>query len=213
MIKRMTIFPRRQDLTRAAFSAHWKGPHRAIALGMPGIDRYNQNHVIETWPVAGKGFDLDGIVELWFADQAAMERALASPAAAELPPDERNFMGAITICRIEEFASPPTGSGKLILVASRDPGADQATFEASVRQWLADGGVPSGHRVVGINRVLATSTRNTLPGAGEPAIIATVHCLDTGTATSSAEALARSPDRPGSLVDASLFLVEEFRVV
>jgi hypothetical protein len=84
--KRITLLERRADLDRAAFSAHWSGPHVPIVLGLPGIARYLQHHVVE-------GADgLDGIVEITF-DLPADAPAHRS---AEQEEDELTFLGGLT---------------------------------------------------------------------------------------------------------------------
>lgn len=103
MLKRMTMLTRRDDLDRAAFSLYWRTRHAEIARAMPGVRRYLQNHVLasrgmpQPCPLA-----CDGIVELWFNDQEAMERAFASEAGQALPGDERNFLSGITILTVVE---------------------------------------------------------------------------------------------------------------
>lgn len=55
----------------------WRTSHAALALKVPGIKRYVQNH----WVVDPTGSErtFDGTVDCWFEDRAAFEAAWASP--------------------------------------------------------------------------------------------------------------------------------------
>ena len=119
MIKRMTLLQRRQAMSMADFDAHWAGPHAEIARGFPRLQRYNQNSVRRR-PDDDR-HDLDGIVELWFADAESMAEALASPAAAKLPADEPNFLSGITILAVRsEVLKPGEGPSKVMVVVDLD---------------------------------------------------------------------------------------------
>ena len=105
MFKLTFCLHRRSDLSREEFQRYWRETHgplvrkHAEALG---ILRYAQTHTgAETLGDAlrasrGAPEPYDGVAELWWADQAAFEKALATPAAqtagAELLEDERRFI-------------------------------------------------------------------------------------------------------------------------
>ncbi|MBL8567616.1 MAG: EthD family reductase [Phreatobacter sp.] len=210
MIKRITIFARRDGLDRRAFSAHWSGPHRAIAAGMPNILGYRQNHALDAWTIAGEGLVIDGMAELWFADDVAMAAALASPAAAALPADELDFMRAITLCRIAEGLRPPAGQCKLILLAGS---GSRGASTAQLADWLG-ACTDLDPRRIGIDRVLATATREALPGAGKPDVIASLLFDDMTDAQDCAARIikaARSASPP--FASASLMLADVLTVV
>lgn len=213
MIKRITIFARRDDLDRHAFSAHWKGPHRAIAAGMPNILGYRQNHGLDAWTIAGDGFAVDGMAELWFADDAAMAAALASPAAVALPADELNFMRAITLCRIAEGARPPVGRARLILIAGSAPRGASGDAAAHLAEWLG-ARTNLDPRRIGIDRVLATATRETLPGAGNPDVVASLAFDEATDARECASRIAEAARvAPSMFTSASLLLADVLTVV
>lgn len=91
MPKRITLLRRRSSLTPEEYSSHWSTVHAEIAKGLPRVERYLQNHV--------DGADgLDGIVELWFADDAAAAAGFGSEVADRLIADEPNFLDALTGC-------------------------------------------------------------------------------------------------------------------
>ena len=105
MIKLTFCLRRLPHLTREAFQAHWIGAHRDIMIRNKqalGYRRYVQCHTIDgdlADAVAGSrgGPDpYDGTAEVWFDDQAALERCLTSEAGRragrELVEDEKRFI-------------------------------------------------------------------------------------------------------------------------
>jgi uncharacterized protein (TIGR02118 family) len=73
----------------------WSTTHGQLALRVPGIRRYVQNH----WVAAPTGCErtYDGTVECWFEDRDAFERAWASAEwKALLEDDVRLFDRSIT---------------------------------------------------------------------------------------------------------------------
>ncbi|MCC5988578.1 MAG: EthD family reductase [Pararhodobacter sp.] len=101
MLKRMTLLHRRDGMSRAAFDSHWRGSHAEIAARLPGVRGYVQNPVQSS--LREDVHALDGIVELWFDDAAAMSAAYASPVADELRADEPAFLSGITILSVDEI--------------------------------------------------------------------------------------------------------------
>src|SRR2546427_12986123 len=90
-------------MTHEQFVRHWLEVHGPLALKVPGIRRYVQTHILEerTRPdIPATDVEIDGIAELWYDDQAAMERANASPEAKALHAD-----GALFIGRIKSFVT------------------------------------------------------------------------------------------------------------
>jgi uncharacterized protein (TIGR02118 family) len=75
----------------AATRRHWREIHGGLSLRVPGLERYVQHHVVG--PMGGEGApDFDGLAELWFASQASLEHAIASPQWAEVTRDGVTFM-------------------------------------------------------------------------------------------------------------------------
>jgi uncharacterized protein (TIGR02118 family) len=72
---------------------------------VPGLRRYVQSHIlgertradIEATPV-----EIDGIAELWFDDQAALETAARTPEMRALHADGALFIGRIKSYIVEE---------------------------------------------------------------------------------------------------------------
>jgi hypothetical protein len=75
MIKAMFLIRFRDDVPWPDVSRHWRTSHAQIALKVPGIQRYIQNHF--TGPVdadlAAGGLGYQGIVECWYDDLKTFE--------------------------------------------------------------------------------------------------------------------------------------------
>jgi uncharacterized protein (TIGR02118 family) len=105
VIKTVGLLTRKSGWTHAQFMKHWVEVHAPLALAVPGLRRYVQNHIkderrradIETTDVA-----VDGIAELWFDDQAALERAAQTPEMKALHADGAVFIGRIKSFLVEE---------------------------------------------------------------------------------------------------------------
>jgi uncharacterized protein (TIGR02118 family) len=61
-----------EDVRRA-----WRTTHGELALQIPGLRRYVQNHWVAAPPNCARTYD--GSADCWFDDQASCERALSSP--------------------------------------------------------------------------------------------------------------------------------------
>jgi uncharacterized protein (TIGR02118 family) len=105
MIKTVGLLTRKSGWTHARFMKHWVEVHAPLALAVPGLRRYVQNHIrderrradIETTDV-----EIDGIAELWFDDQAALEAAARTPEMKALHADGALFIGRIKSYLVEE---------------------------------------------------------------------------------------------------------------
>ncbi len=97
MPKRITYLEARGDRSREAFRDHWSTTHADIARDLPGVAAYRQNHVLESVHTPpGGAYRVDGIVELWFADDAVVQAGFASGVADRLIIDEQNFLSGLT---------------------------------------------------------------------------------------------------------------------
>jgi uncharacterized protein (TIGR02118 family) len=105
MIKTVGLLTRKSGWTHEQFMKHWVGTHAPLAHKVPGLRRYVQNHLrgertradIEATPV-----EIDGIAELWFDDQAALETASRTPEMKALHADGALFIGRIKSWVVEE---------------------------------------------------------------------------------------------------------------
>jgi len=119
MMKRMTLLAKKEGMARSDFRAYWAGPHAQLALGMDGITKYTHNRVDKVlWSAGGKPvFNVDGIVELFFADAEAMRLAQASPVGKKfIPEDEPQFLKGWTLCVVDEDGNEPGEPGVKVLV-------------------------------------------------------------------------------------------------
>jgi uncharacterized protein (TIGR02118 family) len=105
-LKRISILRRRGDVTPEQFAHEWRAIHGPLVKGLPGILGYRQN-LIETrqdpkghsveyndWPV-------DGIVELWFENAAAIDAAFSSALGRETMAHAETFIDEITTFLVE----------------------------------------------------------------------------------------------------------------
>jgi uncharacterized protein (TIGR02118 family) len=89
MGKVIFVLHRRTDLTRQQCLDYWSSErHTSILRELPGLTKWAQNHVVSApgEPVC------DGIGELWFESDEAMEKALNSPQMAAAVEDAQNFL-------------------------------------------------------------------------------------------------------------------------
>jgi uncharacterized protein (TIGR02118 family) len=123
MIKRISILIRRPQDDRETFSRHWHGVHGPLVAQLPPVGRYVQNHVLDEFSVAASGlgsYDIDGFVELYFADDPTMRGAFSGPGAQPIWTDEPNFLGHSTAYAItgDRYPKLSMTDSKLVVVAS-----------------------------------------------------------------------------------------------
>ena len=94
MRKHIGVLHFRHDLTREAGRAWWTEVHGPIALRIPEIRYYVQNHATRAFRLDGTDrdgvFAFDGFSEAWFTDRPTFERAHESPAWYALRDDAPN---------------------------------------------------------------------------------------------------------------------------
>jgi uncharacterized protein (TIGR02118 family) len=91
MIKMMFLVHRRSDLDSEAFRKYWRETHSRFARNIPGLRKYIQHHALPN--LDGSPPPYDGIAELWWDDQEAMENAFASLEGQAVLADLKNFLG------------------------------------------------------------------------------------------------------------------------
>lgn len=105
MIKTIGLLTRKDGWTHAQFVKHWVEVHAPLALAVPGLRRYVQNHIQgerTRADIAETEVEVDGIAELWFDDQAALEAAARTPEMKALHADGAKFIGRIKSYVVEE---------------------------------------------------------------------------------------------------------------
>lgn len=105
MIKTVGLLGRKPGWTHAEFMKHWGDIHAPLARKVPGLRRYVQNHMIDARrrpDIEEIALEIDGIAELWFDDQAALEAAARTPEMKALHADGALFIGRIKSYVVEE---------------------------------------------------------------------------------------------------------------
>src|SRR5258708_2028640 len=105
MIKTVGLLTRKSDFTHEQFVKHWVGTHAPLAHKVPGLRRYVQNHIRgerTRADIEATAVEIDGIAELWFDDQAALETASRTPEMKALHADGALFIGRIRSYIVEE---------------------------------------------------------------------------------------------------------------
>lgn len=114
MIKVIGTAHKRDDFTTQEFFRYWDEVHAPISAQAPGLRGYI------AWEVVRKtvgDLETDAFVEQWFDDEAAMERADASPEVEAAWADVPNYAkleGTWWVTRPHVYIPPPiTGPGLL----------------------------------------------------------------------------------------------------
>jgi len=113
MIKRTSLLSRKPGTTHEEFVKHWVEVHAPLAYACPGISRYTLTIVKSSSTrkdVAGLNVAIDGIAELWFKDQAAIDLYQSSTATKRLRDDGATFIGGEIDFITEERVIIPRGS-------------------------------------------------------------------------------------------------------
>lgn len=90
MIKLVCLIERPKGVTRDEFRAWWLGHHSTVAARLPGLRRYTIS-VSEGSPQNEP--PCDGVAELWFDSEAAMEAAFQSERGQECAREDRELIG------------------------------------------------------------------------------------------------------------------------
>lgn len=96
MIGAISLIRRRRDISQAQFQKHWLDVHGKLVCAMPGLQRYQQAHVIATLSDPAEVMAVDGFAQLFFASVAAPTIAYASPELAACDVDSPLFIGQVT---------------------------------------------------------------------------------------------------------------------
>lgn len=130
-IKRITYLERRDDLTPAQFSEHWRTTHAEIARDLPAVTSYRQNHVADVVarPTDGEPYAVDGIVELWFGDGDGFDAGYESDVATRLTADEPNFLQGMIGGAVHSGEATPSLPAKVWVLARGDEAEARSTAE------------------------------------------------------------------------------------
>lgn len=95
-IKTVSLLQRKAGLSHDEFVQHWTMIHAPIAYDCPGVSRYtltiikSASHRSDVAPLEA---EFDGIAELYFENQAALDAYRASPVTKKLRDDGATFIG------------------------------------------------------------------------------------------------------------------------
>ena len=137
MLKQLSIFRRREDLSQEAFQSYWRDRHPEVVTRLPGIRRYVQNHVTGVLRGASAW---DGIAEVWFDDIESMRANAGSQVLADIRADEANFIAAGSMVSIvtheHVFVDDLDGSApcKVLALVERSPGLTAEQFQGEWRE-------------------------------------------------------------------------------
>ena len=155
MIKQVSFFKRRDDLSPEEFRDHWLNAHADVVRQLDGIVRYVQNHALEprSW--------FDGIAEGWFEDIESMREVVDTPELAAIRSDEENFidlntMGTVlTTEYLIKDREPPSADQKMMALVKGLLVDDPETFQSEYRDQLG----PLVAAVPGIDRYVQAHAR------------------------------------------------------
>lgn len=119
MIVRTGLIKKKPDWTAADFRSYWLERHGALAAQLPGLRRYEQNHVVDE---AQRGISyergperLDGFSMLWFDSDEAMRSAIATEAGRALVADENHFIGDLRIVGVDQVEVIPLATDRPLI--------------------------------------------------------------------------------------------------
>lgn len=119
MIVRSGLIRKKPEWTPEEFRRYWREHHGALAAKLPGLRRYEQNHVVDS---VQRGFtyprgpeQLDGFSMLWFDSEEAMRGAMKSDAGRALIADENHFIGDLRIVTIDQVEVIPCANDRPII--------------------------------------------------------------------------------------------------
>lgn len=114
MIKMIGTAYKRDDFTTKEFFDYWRDVHAPITAAAPGIRGYVVSEVVRKYH---GDQDIDGLVELWFDSEEALDEAMASDAEKEAWADVENYakpQGSFWIAKEHVYIPPPIiGPGSL----------------------------------------------------------------------------------------------------
>lgn len=119
MIVRSGLIRKKADWSGEDFRRYWREQHGALAARLPGLRRYEQNHVVDSVQrgiaYARGPEQLDGFSMLWFDSEDAMRAAIATEAGRALVADEGHFIGDLRIVALDQVEVIPPATDRPLL--------------------------------------------------------------------------------------------------
>ena len=119
MLVRTGLIRKKPSWADADFRRHWLEHHGTLAARLPGLRRYEQNHVIDS---RQRGIShtrgpeqLDGYSMLWFDSDEAMRQAIATEAGQALVADENHFIGDLRIVTLDQVEVIPPATDRPLI--------------------------------------------------------------------------------------------------
>jgi uncharacterized protein (TIGR02118 family) len=101
MIKMVAMVKKKEEMERGEFIRYWLEVHAPLEAKWPGLKKYVINPAIGA--PGGDEPEYDGVAELWFEDEKAMNKALESPERQISREDFLKFVGGATMMVTEEY--------------------------------------------------------------------------------------------------------------
>lgn len=143
MIVRSGLIRRKPDWSTEDFRRYWREHHGALAAKLPGLRRYEQNHVVDSVQrgiaYARGPEQLDGFSMLWFDSEAAMRDAIATEVGRALVADENHFIGGLRIVALDQVeVIPPSTDRPLLKRMSLLRRLPDVSPEQFVHEWRVE---------------------------------------------------------------------------
>lgn len=108
-LKRMSLLSRSNELTSQEFQKIWAEVHGPrVAANSDHLIGYFQDEVTGKFCVQrAAGMQIDGITQLWFANEADMEAVLPSKGASSVTGAARDIIGGVSTFIVEESLFSP----------------------------------------------------------------------------------------------------------
>jgi uncharacterized protein (TIGR02118 family) len=98
MIIRSGLIENLPHVAKDAFETHWREVHGPLAVKLPKLKGYVQNHIVERRDgPRGALHRVDGISQLWFDDVDAMVTGMSSPENDACVVDISGFLARVTL--------------------------------------------------------------------------------------------------------------------
>ena len=95
MIKRLTMWHAKAGVSREAALAHWRSDHADLVRLVPGVERYVQDHCVDS--PEGRGIPYTGLGEVWFESFAGAATATETLEWAAVIADADSLMDLSTV--------------------------------------------------------------------------------------------------------------------
>ena len=143
MIVRSGLIKKKPEWAGEDFRRYWREHHGALAAKLPGLVRYEQNHITDhtqrgfTYPRGPE--QLDGFSMLWFNDEESMRAAIGTEAGRALVADENHFIGDLRIVTLDQVeVIPPATDRPVIKRMSLLRRRPDVSYDEFVHEWRVE---------------------------------------------------------------------------